>query len=88
MGIGTILKSKRCILMAWGENKAPIVQKAIEEEISDHVPATCLQNHQNTSYILEESASTEMSRIQNPVSSTLLLSPHTIVSAIIIAVDV
>ncbi|CAB9507826.1 Putative glucosamine-6-phosphate deaminase-like protein BT_0258 [Seminavis robusta] len=66
MGIGAIMKSKRCILMAWGENKARIVQKAIEGELSEQVPATYLQQHPNTLYVLEESASTELSRVQRP----------------------
>lgn len=66
MGIGAIMKSKRCILMAWGENKSLIVRKAIEGEISEQVPATYLQHHPNATFVLEESASTELSRIQNP----------------------
>jgi glucosamine-6-phosphate deaminase len=52
--------------MAWGENKANIVQKAIEEEISELIPATYLQLHPNTTYVLEESASTELNRVKNP----------------------
>ena len=66
MGIGTILKSKRCIVMAWGENKAHIVQQAIEGAVGDRVPATYLQRHPSTSYFLDESASTELSRIKTP----------------------
>lgn len=30
MGIQTILKSKRIILMGWGETKAPVIQKAVD----------------------------------------------------------
>jgi glucosamine-6-phosphate deaminase len=66
MGIGTILKAKRIILMAWGEGKATIIKKAVEDELSDHVPATFLQKHPNTSYIVDAAASTELSRIKNP----------------------
>ena len=66
MGIGTILSSKRIILMAWGESKCNIVKQAIEGDILDHVPATYLQNHPNTSYMLEASASAELSRVQCP----------------------
>jgi glucosamine-6-phosphate deaminase len=42
MGVGTIMQSKRIILMAWGEKKADITRQAIEGEISDSVPATYL----------------------------------------------
>lgn len=66
MGIGTILSSKRIILMAWGESKSRIVKKAVEDDISDHVPATYLQNHPNTTYVLEASASADLSRVQCP----------------------
>lgn len=66
MGVGTVMKARRCILMAWGENKSVIVQKAIEGDICDQVPATYLQQHPNTSYILEESASTELTRVKSP----------------------
>ena len=30
MGVGTIMKSKRIILLAWGEGKAPIIQSTVE----------------------------------------------------------
>lgn len=67
MGIGTIMKyAKRCIVMAWGEGKAVVVKKAIEGDVSSQVPATYLQQHSNTTFFLEISAATELSRIQNP----------------------
>src|SRR6266540_6362493 len=34
MGIGTIMKAKRIILMAWGETKAQVLQKAVEGEVT------------------------------------------------------
>src|SRR5690606_34648015 len=43
MGVSTIAKAKKIILLAWGENKAEIVQKALENEITSDVPATYLQ---------------------------------------------
>ncbi|MBS1542678.1 MAG: glucosamine-6-phosphate deaminase, partial [Bacteroidetes bacterium] len=66
MGVGTILKSKRIILMAWGEGKGSIVQKAVEGEISDQVPATYLQRHANTQFILDEAASSQLTRVKTP----------------------
>jgi glucosamine-6-phosphate deaminase len=45
MGIGTILKAKKIILMAWGTAKAPAIKKAVEEDDTEHVPASLLQNH-------------------------------------------
>ena len=45
MGIDTIMRADRIILMAWGENKAQIIQKVVEGEITNQVPASYLQGH-------------------------------------------
>jgi glucosamine-6-phosphate deaminase len=45
MGISTILKSKKIILMAWGSAKAAVIKKAVEDDDNEHVPASLLQNH-------------------------------------------
>ena len=66
MGIGTILKAKRIILMAWGEGKANIVKEAIEGEISDQVPATYLQTHANTTFVIDTAAGAELTRSATP----------------------
>ena len=73
MGIGTIKKAKRIVLLAWGENKATVIKETIEGEISSEVPATYLQSHTNTTFVLDESASSELTRIKTPwlVSSCL-----------------
>lgn len=66
MGVGTIMPSKRIILMAWGEKKASIVQKAIEGPVVDAVPATYLQHHPNTEIILDKEAATKLTRLKTP----------------------
>lgn len=66
MGVGSILKAKRIIMMAWGEGKAPIVQKAVEGPVTDQIPSTFLQNHSNTQVILDEAASSKLTRIKTP----------------------
>jgi glucosamine-6-phosphate deaminase len=66
MGVGTIMPSKRIILMAWGEKKASIVQKAIEGPMVDAVPATYLQHHPNTEIILDKEAATKLTRFKTP----------------------
>ena len=66
MGIQSILNAKRILLMAWGTNKAGIIQKAVEGEISDKIPTTYLQNHKNTTLILDEEASSDLTRIKTP----------------------
>ena len=66
MGINTILDAKKIILMAWGSYKAEIIQKAVEGEISDNIPTTYLQNHKNTTLILDNEAASELTRIKSP----------------------
>ena len=52
--------------MAWGSYKAEIIQKAVEGEISDKIPTTYLQNHKNTTLILDNEAASELTRIKSP----------------------
>ena len=66
MGIGTVRKAKRIVLLAWGVNKAEIIKKTIEGEITSNVPATYLQEHNNTTFILDKRASTELTRVKTP----------------------
>lgn len=66
MGVGSIMKARKIVLMAWGEGKAPIIRKAIEGPISDSVPTTYLQNHPNTQIILDHPASAELTRFKTP----------------------
>ena len=66
MGIGSVKKAKRIVLLGWGNNKASILKKTIEGEITSEVPATYLQDHDNTTFILNEDASEELTRIKTP----------------------
>ena len=66
MGIGTIRKAKRIVLLAWGINKASIIRKTIEGEISAEVPATYLQLHTNTTFVLDKEAAAELTRVKTP----------------------
>ena len=66
MGVGTILKSKRIILMAWGEGKAPIIQKAVEGPITDQNPSSFLQLHPNAQVVLDDAASMQLTKVKTP----------------------
>lgn len=66
MGVGTILKSKRTIMMAWGEGKGPIVQKAVEGPVTDQIPSTFLQRHPDSLVVLDDAASSQLTRIRTP----------------------
>jgi len=66
MGVGTILKSKRIITMAWGEGKGPIVQKSVEGPMTDQIPATFLQKHTNTLIVLDDAAASQLTAVKTP----------------------
>ena len=66
MGVGTILKSKRIIMMAWGEGKAAIVQRALEGDVTDQIPSTFLQKHPNTLVVLDQAASSHLTSVNTP----------------------
>ena len=66
MGIGTVKNAKRIVLLAWGVNKSKVIKKTIEGEISADVPATYLQEHGNTTFILDEEAAANLTRIKTP----------------------
>ena len=47
MGLGTIMESKKIVLMANGVNKLNILNVAMNGEVTEAVPASILQNHKN-----------------------------------------
>lgn len=66
MGISTIMKSQRIILMAWGKTKAPVIQKAVEGKPTEEIPASLLQHHDNCTFVLDEDAASELTRFKSP----------------------
>ncbi len=66
MGVGTILKARRIIMMAWGEGKASIIQKAVEGPVTDQNPSSFLQAHPNATVVLDNASSSELTRIKTP----------------------
>ena len=66
MGVSTILRSKRIVLMAWGQNKADIIKRTIQGDISSEVPATFLQNHTNATFVLDQFSASALTRFETP----------------------
>ncbi len=66
MGIATVRSAKRIVLLGWGQNKADIIKKTIEGEISAQVPATYLQQHNNCTFVLDSGAGGELTRNKTP----------------------
>ena len=66
MGVKTIMSARKVYLLAWGEEKADIIKKAVEDKISDTLPASYLQMHQNASVCIDLTAAAHLTRIQRP----------------------
>lgn len=66
MGISTIFKAKKIILMAWGEKKGKAIQQSVEAEPSENVPASLLQYHDDVEFYIDESAAQQLTQIRAP----------------------
>ncbi len=66
MGVGTILEARKIVIMAFGEHKAPIVRKAVEEDMTDAVTASFLQKHADTTFILDQAAAGHLTPVRQP----------------------
>lgn len=66
MGVSTILAAKKVYLMAWGEEKAKMVKECVEGNITDTIPASYLQTHNNAHIVVDLSAAANLTRIQRP----------------------
>lgn len=66
MGVGTILRSKRIALLAWGERKADIVGRAVEGDVTDRLPASFLQMHRSATFFLDLQSAAKLTRMSHP----------------------
>ncbi len=66
MGITTILNAKRIVLLAWGERKAAVIQAAVEGTVTERNPASYLQTHRNATFIIDQHAAFELTRVKSP----------------------
>jgi len=60
MGIGTIMKAKKCFLIATGTTKADIIAEVIHGDISSHLPASFLKDHKDFTLILDNEAAKQI----------------------------
>jgi glucosamine-6-phosphate deaminase len=66
MGVGTIMEARQVVIMAFGEHKAPIVQKAVEGPITESIAASFLQQHADATFILDQPGAREMTAFKTP----------------------
>jgi glucosamine-6-phosphate deaminase len=62
MGVGTILESRQCLLLAAGETKAKAIRDTIEGPITAQVTASALQLHREVIAVIDEEAARLLER--------------------------
>lgn len=62
MGLGGIMKAKKILLVASGENKADIIAKLVDGKISTQIPASLLQVHHDVLVIVDEAAASHLKK--------------------------
>jgi glucosamine-6-phosphate deaminase len=66
MGVGTILEARKIVIMAFGEHKAPIVQRAVEGPVTEAIAASFLQGHPDTTFLLDQAAASHLTPVRQP----------------------
>lgn len=66
MGIHTLLSAHKLFITAWGEEKSDIVEKIVEGPITDAVPASFIQTHNDAKFFIDLSAASKLTRIVHP----------------------
>jgi len=83
VGISSIMKAKKIVLLAWGD-KASIVAKSIEGDVTEQIPASVLQNHDDCTFVIDELAASELTRNKAPwLTGSNEWTPNMIKSAVI-----
>ena len=66
LGIKKIMEAKRVVLMAWGEGKSNIIKESTEGPVTNQVPASFLQEHNNVVFVIDKAAASKLKRINTP----------------------
>ena len=66
MGISTILSARHIFLTAWGDDQADIIQKTVEGPITEDIPASFLQTHNDAHVVIDLAAAAKLTRIVHP----------------------
>ncbi|HHG6295413.1 TPA: glucosamine-6-phosphate deaminase [Streptococcus suis] len=62
MGIANIMAAKTIVLMAYGQEKADAIKATVEGAVTEDVPASVLQNHDNVILILDQAAASKLTK--------------------------
>lgn len=62
MGIGSIMRAKKILLIASGENKAKAIKGLLEERVTEDLPASVLRSHPDVTLVLDKQAASLLSK--------------------------
>ncbi|HEP1794944.1 TPA: glucosamine-6-phosphate deaminase [Streptococcus suis] len=62
MGIANIMAAKTIVLMAYGPEKADAIKATVEGPVTEEVPASVLQNHDDVVLIIDEAAASKLTK--------------------------
>ena len=62
MGVGTILESRKCLLLAIGSGKAGAIRSAVEGPVTAQITASALQLHRDVIVVVDEAAGNWLER--------------------------
>jgi len=62
MGLGTLMDSRSCMVLAFGARKAPVLAGALEGPVTADLPASLVQQHPDTVVFLDRAAAAELRR--------------------------
>lgn len=66
LGLANILSARRVLTMGWGETKAAIIKKTVEDTPTTAVPSSLLQGHPHVKVVIDLSAAEDLTRISQP----------------------
>lgn len=66
LGFGTMMEARKIVVLAFGDAKAEVVHRALEEPVSKAIPAGWLREHRDVSFILDKSAASKLQDVATP----------------------
>ena len=66
MGVATIMEARQIALLAFGEHKAAILRRAVEDEVTPAVAASYLHEHPAVTFHLDEGSAGHLARLAAP----------------------
>lgn len=61
-GLGTILRARHLVLLAWGTGKAAALAAAVEGPVTASVPGSAIQLHPHVTVVVDEAAAAQLAR--------------------------